>query len=349
MKTLFAFLILALSNSSFLNLNAQVGINNDGSSPNSSAILDVKSTTKGVLFPRMNNEQIEAIPNPANGLVVFCTTDNKFYAYIAGGTSGIFTSTGAQTVNLMGIGTPVADQIDNFTTTANIGGGTCTFSITVQPWQCGIPISDSRDGQFYNTVLIGSQCWLAENMNIGTMISNTVNQSNNGYIEKYCYNGVTGSCTSYGGLYQWGETMQYSTDPAAQGICPAGWHVPTDHEWKVLEGYVDSNYPIGDPVWDGTSWRGSDAGQRLKSTTTWYMSGNGTDLYGFTALPAGYRYINPPNYSFWEFGAKTYFWTSSEETSGFPWIRALEYSINQVYRNEYNQGIGSSVRCLLDN
>ncbi len=89
--------------------------------------------------------------------------------------SGIFTSMGTQTVNLMGIGTPVADQIDNFTATANIGGGTCTFSITVQPWQCGIPISDSRDGQFYNTVLIGSQCWLAENMNIGTMISNTVN------------------------------------------------------------------------------------------------------------------------------------------------------------------------------
>ncbi len=143
--------------------------------------------------------------------------------------------------------------------------------------------------------------------------------------------------------------MQYSTDPAAQGICPAGWHVPTDHEWKVLEGYVDSNYTIGDPVWDGTSWRGSDAGQRLKSTTTWYMSGNGTDLYGFTALPAGYPYINPPNYSFQEFGAKTYFWSSSEETSGFPWIRALEYSINQVYRNEYNQGIGSSGRCLLDN
>ena len=88
------------------------------------------------------------------------------------------------------------------------------------------------------------------------MIHGTMEQSNNGIIEKYCYNNEPDSCTKYGGLYQWNEMMQYTTQQGAQGICPPGWHLPTDEEWKVLEGAVDSQYGIGDPEWDncGISW-----------------------------------------------------------------------------------------------
>ena len=74
--------------------------------------------------------------------------------------------------------------------------------------------------------------------------------TDNGTMEKYCYNNEPDSCTKYGGLYQWDEMMQYTTQQGVQGICPPGWHLPTDEEWKVLEGAVDSQYGIGDPEWD---------------------------------------------------------------------------------------------------
>ena len=71
----------------------------------------------------------------------------------------------------------------------------------------------SYGGKDYNTVLIGSQCWLKENLDVGTMINGSNQQTNNGIIEKYCYNNVPNNCSTYGGLYQWNEAMQYFTTP----------------------------------------------------------------------------------------------------------------------------------------
>jgi len=93
-------------------------------------------------------------------------------------------------------------------------------------------------------VMIGEQCWMAENLNIGEMIDGSQSMTENGIIEKYCYDNDPENCETYGGLYQWDEMMEYVTDTAVQGICPAGWHLHTDHEWKVLEGTVDSQYPV---------------------------------------------------------------------------------------------------------
>jgi uncharacterized protein (TIGR02145 family) len=123
------------------------------------------------------------------------------------------------------------------------------------------------EGQVYNTIQIFSQCWLKENLNVGEMIPVTMEQSDNGTIEKYCYNNEPDSCAKYGGLYQWQEMMQYTAQQGAQGICPPGWHLPTDEEWKVLEGAVDSQYGIGNPEWDENDYRGYDAGTNLKSTS----------------------------------------------------------------------------------
>jgi len=122
------------------------------------------------------------------------------------------------------------------------------------------------EGQVYNTIQIFSQCWLKENLNVGTMIPGPQEMSNNSMIEKYCYNNEQDSCTKYGGLYQWGEMMQYTSQQGVQGICPSGWHLPTDEEWKVLEGAVDSKYGIGDSTWDDLPDRGYDAGTNLKTT-----------------------------------------------------------------------------------
>jgi uncharacterized protein (TIGR02145 family) len=204
------------------------------------------------------------------------------------------------------------------------------------------------EGQVYNTIQIFSQCWLKENLNVGTMIPGTQEMSNNSVIEKYCYNNEQDSCTKYGGLYQWDEIMQYTTQQGVQGICPSGWHLPTDEEWKVLEGAVDSQYGIGDPEWDiEFVYRGFDAGKNLKTTSGWDLGGNGTDLFGFSGLPGGYRYIN----GYFDFiGNYGYWWSSTEGGFGYGWNRVLNYLSPEVYRySSYYGEDGLSVRCLRDN
>jgi uncharacterized protein (TIGR02145 family) len=209
----------------------------------------------------------------------------------------------------------------------------------------GVP-TITYGGQVYNTALIGTQCWLRENLNIGTMINSGTSQTNNGIIEKYCYENNQANCTLYGGLYQWNEMMQYVTTPGVKGICPNGWHLPTDEELKVLEGYADSQYNYPDPVWDQTGWRGFDAGKNLKSTSGWDSNGNGADLYGFTALPGGYwGYFGV----FINLGSMGTFWTSTENNSTTAWWRIIDSYDDKIYRtNSYNKGNGHSVRCLKD-
>jgi len=210
---------------------------------------------------------------------------------------------------------------------------------------CGDPFTDPRDEQIYSTVQIGDQCWMAENLNIGEMINGSQNMSNNGVIEKYCYSNNTANCGPYGGLYQWNEIMEYTTIPGVQGICPSGWHLPTDDEWKILEGTVDSQYPIGDPVWNNSGYRGYDAGLNLKSIGGWLFGGNGSDLYGFCALPCGCRYTNG---NFYDLGYCTTFWSSSEEGTYYAWHRSLTYNHADINRFDNDKNIGICVRCLQD-
>ena len=200
-------------------------------------------------------------------------------------------------------------------------------------------------GQEYNTIQIFSQCWLKENLNIGTMIPGINVMQDNGTIEKYCYNDDEANCDEYGGLYLWDEMMQYTNTQGIQGICPPGWHIPTDNEWKILEGTVDSQYSVGDPEWDSVYWRGFDAGLNLKSTSGWYFNGNGTDLYGYMALPSGCR-GNDGN--FYYLGHNGFFWSSTDLETYFAWPRKLDYYHDDVYRNNNYKYFGFSVRCLHD-
>ena len=210
---------------------------------------------------------------------------------------------------------------------------------------CGDLLTDPRDGQTYNTVQIGDQCWMAENLNIGVMIDSLENMTDNGIIEKYCYRNNIANCDDYGGFYQWNEVMQYMAATGLQGICPVGWRIPSDDIWKILEGTVDSQYPVGDPIWNNTGWRGFDAGLNLKSTSGWNDNGNGTDLFGFTALPCGYRVYDG---SFINIGNYTRFWSSTEHLDIFVRVRHLRYLNHEIYRYNNNKDYGYSVRCLKD-
>jgi uncharacterized protein (TIGR02145 family) len=200
------------------------------------------------------------------------------------------------------------------------------------------------EGQVYNTIQIFSQCWLKENLNVGERINGTIDQLNNGTIEKYCYNNEPDSCTKYGGLYQWWEMMQYSSQQGVRGICPPGWHLPTDEEWRVLEGAADSQYSIGDNTWDDWGWRGYDAGTNLKTTSGWYYNSNNTDLFGFSGLPGGERVYGDFDY----IGGYGNWWSSTEYFDLSSWYRSLSYGAPEVGHVYYDEAYGFSVRCLRD-
>lgn len=204
----------------------------------------------------------------------------------------------------------------------------------------------SHGGQVYNTILIGNQCWLKENLNIGTMIPGNVNMQYNELIEKYCYNNDTSNCSIYGGLYQWNEMMQYSNQLGTQGICPDSWHIPTDQEWKMLEAYADSLFEIGDPEWNNTGWRGHDSGKNLKTSDGWHLNGDGTDQYEFSGMPGGLRTRHLEH--FYNQSKNGYWWSSDEALSTEAWERELSYGNDQIHRDFSNKKSGFSVRCIKD-
>ena len=189
-----------------------------------------------------------------------------------------------------------------------------------------------NDGNNYTTVQIGAQVWMAENLNVGTRINGSVDQTNNSIIEKYCYDDNEANCNTYGGLYQWDESMQYSTTPGVQGICPTGWHLPTDAEWTTLTTYLGGeNIP----------------GAKMKETGTihWLSPNTGaTNSSGFTALPGGGGF----NGSFVSLALGAFFWSSLGVSSTKAWYRGLFNFYKGVDRKYYYKTYGFSARCVQD-
>ncbi|MEZ5196814.1 MAG: fibrobacter succinogenes major paralogous domain-containing protein [Bacteroidales bacterium] len=215
------------------------------------------------------------------------------------------------------------------------GGGTT-------PFNCGDILTDIDDNT-YNTVQIGTQCWMAENLNVGTMINGGSSQTDNSTIEKYCYSNNTTNCVTYGGLYQWDEMMQYVTTEGTQGICPTGWHLPTNAEWMTLEEEVESTAGVN---WNTLGFRGTDAGGNLKETGTthWNSPNTGaTNSSGFTGLPGGQRVAG----SFYDLSSRAIFWSSSGDGAE-NWFRFLHYDDARVGRHHDYQAYGFSVRCVRD-
>ena len=224
--------------------------------------------------------------------------------------------------------------------------GTYTFQFTDNIPCPGVPTVE-YGGQVYNTVQILSQCWLKENLNIGTMIQGNESMTDNGIIEKFCFDNKEDSCIKYGGLYEWNEMMQYLNMQGTQGICPPGWHIPADEEWKILEGAVDSLYGIGNPVWDLEGHdRGFDAGFSIRSNSGWYNGYNSNDVFGFNALPAGNR-VYPG--SFILNTKSTIWWSSDSKDIDKAWYHGANFGYTGADRDFLDQYIiGASVRCLKD-
>jgi len=156
---------------------------------------------------------------------------------------------------------------------------------------------------------IGNQTWMGKNLDRAT-------------ADSKCYNNSADSCAKYGRLYTWAD---------AKTACPKGWRLPTDDEWETLVDYAG-----GDEV----------AGGKLKSTSGWYNNGNGTDEYGFSALPGGNGNYSGGDFSNVGYGGS--WWSATEYDAGYAWYRHMDCLNEYVYRYNCYKSYLFSVRCLQD-
>ncbi len=222
-------------------------------------------------------------------------------------------------------------------------GATRAIDVTIKPPVCGNSATvDDEDGNTYDVIEIGSQCWMQQNMKVGTRIDSSEIQSDNGTIERYCYGDSNSNCNTNhpnfpdGGLYTWDEAMQYATTEGAQGICPNGWHIPTDADWFTLSSYLDPTVPNPHT---GCTGPATTVGTEL-------ISGGSS---GFEANYSGE--VLPSSATSSDRGSATFFWSSLEDSGTQAWTRALlsggsSYTIcrQSVLKQDY----AVSVRCIKD-
>jgi len=255
---------------------------------------------------------------------------NSYYVTVSSaGTGAIGTGTYAVgTTVTISAGTPPAGMVFNNWTVfsgsgvvfADANSATTTFimpanAVTVTAnWKDvstpSVGSNNCTSGSTCKSKQIGTQTWMTENLNIVTS-------------DSWCYQNSADSCAKYGRLYTW---------EAAKTACPNGWHLPSNAEWTTLADYAGGY---------------STAGSKLKSTSGWYNNGNGTDTYGFSALPGGNRnsdgsFSNAGYYGFW--------WTATEGGSSLAYGRHMDYGndfLNEGYY-DYDKGDAFSVRCVRD-
>ncbi len=189
-------------------------------------------------------------------------------------------------------------------------------------WACeDNRLTDTRDNQVYEIVKIGSQWWMAENLNYETEGS-------------FCYNDDPKNCDTYGRLYEY--------ETALSGACPSGWHLPTDEEWSILIRAID---PDSDP--SSEMVESSTAGYEMKSQSGWDGNGNGSNSSGFSAVPSGNR---GPDGSYHSRGSSAYIWSATlsydEENV---WRRVIQAFDDGIFRVKHGTlGRSFAVRCVKD-
>jgi len=204
------------------------------------------------------------------------------------------------------------------------------------------------DGNVYDTVHIGTQAWLKQNLKV-THYSNgdaiPIITSNNQWTllssGARCYydNDSATNKSIYGGLYNW-----YAVNDS-RNICPTGWHVPTDSEWKTLEVYLGMSQLAS----DATGWRGTTEGGKLKESgyTHWLSPNTGaSNISNFTALPGGYRSYTDGSYTVLSYNAE--FWSSTQYDNTRAYDRELWYNNATAYRGYWSKNYGIAVRCIMD-
>ena len=216
------------------------------------------------------------------------------------------------------------------------------------------------EGNSYGTIEIGTQVWMAENLKVtqypdGSPITQLSDEAEwnamTPDVQAYCwYNNQAEYSDTSGVLYTWAAVMNgalsTNTIPSGiQGVCPDGWHIPSDAEWKVLEMFLG----MSEANANNYDWRGSDEGGQLKEKgfSNWLFPNTGaSNSSGFTAVPGGFRSAKGLFYSVDQSAA---WWSATEEeATDKSWYRTLSFDKEQVYRQYNDMRLGLSVRCVKD-
>ena len=232
----------------------------------------------------------------------------------------------------------------------NCTGVPCVVAPPAPSFTCGTSTVTDVDGNIYNTVVIGTgataQCWTASNLKVTkysdgvTLIPDLTSSTSNPWATSGArtdYTGATGILgavpsgqtyvSTYGYLYNWFAVND------AKGLCPTGWHVPTDAEWTTLETYLNTVAPTG------------SVGGKMKKNDALWSTNTGTNTSGFSALPGGFRDVDG---SFYNIRLDTYFWSATENGPNDAWDRYLDSNSSNVDRFSGTKSFGASVRCLRD-
>jgi uncharacterized protein (TIGR02145 family) len=223
------------------------------------------------------------------------------------------------------------------------------YSATATATACMSCVVDIDDN-FYETIQIGDQEWMAENLRVthyrdGTAITHVTDNSVWGPLatEAYCIynNNASNEVDTYGALYNWYAVVD------SRNIAPAGWHVPTDDEWKELEATLG----MAQSEVDTEGYRGTNEGSKLAGNADLWFTGALENVSefgssGFMALPSGFRYIIYGHYT--DMGSNTYFWSTTQRSEYSAWIRHLKSNGSDILRSYDNKDYGFAIRCLRD-
>ena len=292
---------------------------------------------------------------------------------VVGGGAGSFTS------NINGLVSNRTYFVRAYATNSfgTVYGNEVSVTTAVYPYgdslSCpGVPTLTDVDGNVYNTVQIGGQCWMRENLRTTKYADGTViaEGSDTSSIVSFRYypDGISSLKQSYGLLYNWPAVMHESpssdaTPSGVQGVCPTGWHVPSKAEWTQFDNYVRSQSQY-ECICDTDLWYyGNYYAKALAATEGWVISrdadlcpciaGNydqsSNNATGFGALPAG-GMVGTYEYGtrYWQFGYLAVFWSATEYSHNYSFVRDMDHINSSLYSDEYDKRGAYSVRCLRD-
>ncbi len=289
-----------------------IGINTASGGGNVTSSGGVTLTAKGVCWSTSSN------PTTSDSFTNDGTSAGAYTSSITGLTPGTIYYLRAYATN--SVGTTYGSQVTFVTSVADV------------------------EGNIYKTVIIGTQVWFAENLKTTTYNDNSSIPLQTDSAQwkvlttpAYCWydNDEATYKNIAGAIYNW-----YTTNTGK--LCPTGWRVASDDDFKTLEMYLGMSQSQADSVY----WRGTDQGTQMKSTTGWSLSGNGTNSSGFNAVPFGYRFY--ADGIFYDFGTTCSFLTSTEYTSDSFIFRNLNSSYTGVFRKDAPKNAGKYVRCIKD-
>jgi uncharacterized protein (TIGR02145 family) len=288
-------------------------------------------SNKNLDFGLDSTVKIFTIRNVGKATMAYSITSNKSWITVYPFSGSVTTETDTIRVTINRAELPTDLQKGTFEVTT--GTGSDELKETVGVYVNGVLDADLN---YYKIVKIGTQTWMAENLNVGRWMSTATDQTDFTTIKKYGYNNDDRNCSVFGGLYQWSQMMLGAPSDSAitgttQGVCPVDWHIPTKKEWDYLLGY------LGESI----------ASVKLKEAgTTHWQSGNiATNESGFTALPGG-RWEGTV---FESMTSHAYIWTATADPiTGDHYSTQFEYNSEKVFFPKFTSKQAAAVRCVMD-